>query len=355
MLLLLFACACWLASCAAEGPPRPPRLQIPARITDLAASQRGQIIRLTFDLPRLATDKRRLTRPVEAEIFRQMTLPGEALPRVFRAAPWISLSPPALAPHTRGSTVVYDAPLPARSFSRAVGNRFSFMVITLTRGFRNRPRESSPSNIATLELLDVSQPIQGLRAVNTPDGLHLQWFPPVRSLTGGPLPSVSDYRVYRATNPRPGSFVFLAQTVNPEYNDSTIQFNQNYYYRVRAVFEKQGYQADSADSLPVGILPRDVFPPPIPLGLRAVYTGRGVQLMWKADRSTDLAGYNVYRQQGNVPPERLNPELLLAPTFSDSSARQNERYVYWVTAVSLARHESKPSTKVTVDTRQPAL
>ncbi len=354
-LILLFAGICLWGSCAAEAPPRPPRLQIPVRVTDLTAAQIGRTIRLTFDLPRLALDGRRLTKPVEAEIFRSLAPPAGTFPRPsLGAAPWISLSPAALAGIKRGSSVVYDNPLSAPAFRRAVGTRLSFTVITLTRGFRHRPLDSGPSNAARMELLDVSPPIEGLRAVHTPRGLHLQWSQPTRGLAGGPLPSISGYRVYRSANARRGSFLLLAQTLKPEYNDTDFQFGQAYYYRVQATFDEQGYMAASAESLPVGITPRDIFPPPVPLGLTAVSTGRGVELIWKADASSDLAGYNIYRQAGNGRPERLNAKVLAAPAFSDSTARPNEHYVYWVTAVSLAGNESKPSAKVIVDTRQPA-
>jgi hypothetical protein len=351
-LLPLCAAVCLFAGCAAEAPPRPPRVQIPVKVADLAATQSGQTIRLAFDIPRLTVDRRRLTKPVGAEIFRQIFLPGEAPSRGFAGKPWISLSPSALARIKRGSTASYEERLSKQAFAREVGAQFAFMVITLTRGFRGRARKSSPSNIARIKLLDVSPPIDGLRAIPTPRGPHLQWSPPARSLAGGPLSPISSYRVYRSTNNAQGPYLLLAQTVRPEYNDSDVQFNASYFYRVSAAFAQQGFTATSADSLPVGITPRDVFPPPVPAGLATVWTGRQVQLIWKADDSPNLAGYNVYRQQGSGPVERLNPKLLLAPAFGDATTRPDRHYVYWVTAVSLTHHESQPSAKVAADTGQ---
>jgi hypothetical protein len=348
--LVLWVCL-W-GGCAAEGPPHPPRVQRPVKIDDLTAEQTGRTLRLSFKRPLLAMDGRRLTKPIALRIFRQLTPPGSHSPAPFVAArPWVSLSPRELATYTRGQTVVYDDLLSPRNFSRLLGTTFSFRVISMTRGFRGRRRESDPSNIARIELLNVSPPILHLSLTQIPGALMLSWAAPERGLASRQLPAIAGYRIYRSTSPRLDSYVLLAQTSATQYDDRHFRFSQTYLYRVGALFKSAGYEAASARSKPISITPRDIFPPPAPRGLTAVYTGRSVQLVWKPDVAPDLAGYNVYRQEGGYPPQRLNHELLRTPVFTDRTAKARHQYSYRVTSVSTAHNESRPSVGTSVETQ----
>jgi hypothetical protein len=247
--------------------------------------------------------------------------------------------------------IAYDDQLSSQDFGRLVGTTFSFMVESFTQGFRGRRRDSDPSNAVRMKLLDVSPPVQGVRVISTPSGVQLRWFAPRQSLTGGRSPAVSGYRVYRSTKPQPSSYILLGQTVATEFIDNNFQFNRTYLYRVCALFQEGNYIAENARSDPVSIMPRDIFPPPVPSGLTAVYTGRSVQLGWNSVVAPNLAGYNVYREEEAESPRRLNHELLRTPDFGDITAKFRHRYSYWVTSVSLAHHESEPSVKATVETR----
>jgi fibronectin type 3 domain-containing protein len=298
-------------------------------------------------------DGRRLTKPIGVEIFRQVTPPGESLSNVFVGVkPWVSISPRDVAHYQHEQEIVYDDRLSSQQFDRSVGEIFSFMVVTLTRGFRGRPRSSDPSNVARAELLDVSPPIQGLRVTQAPQSLNLQWAAPTQSVTGGSLPPLVGYRIYRRQEAHSASEAKLvAEAQKPSFSDTHFQYDQTYSYTVRAVFEKDGYTAETADSAPASITPRNVFPPNPPQGLTAVFTGRSVQLIWKPSLAPDIAGYNVYRQTQGQPPERLNHELLRTPVFSDSNIVQGRQYTYWVTVVNLVHHESLPSQKVTLEAK----
>lgn len=246
--------------------------------------------------------------------------------------------------------MIYEDRLSAQAYSRLVGSTLSFVETSLTRSFGGRVRSSDPSNVARIKVLDVSPPIQTLRARQQPEGIDLSWSAPVRSLTGGPLPPIFGYLVYRTS--KAASQGPPIQTSEAHYLDRDFQFNRAYRYQVSAVFEFDGTQAESARSLPVEITPRDVFPPPVPSGLTVAYTGRSVELVWKPDPVARLGGYNVYRRQGNQPPERLNSKLLLTPVFTDRTVLRGQHYVYWVTAVSVAGHESGASTPAKIQTKE---
>lgn len=348
---LLIGAVCLFVGCAAEGPPHPPRVQRPVRIDDLRVQQTGFTLRLSFRRPLLATDGRQLTKPIEVRIYRDITPAQKKAPEPFRAAkPWVSLSASELPAYMQGPAIVYDDRLSRRELSELLGSSISFAVVTLTRSFRGRPRVSDLSNVAGIKLLDVSPPLRGLSVKLTPNGVDLRWAAPTRSLTGGPLPPVVAYRIYRSTRNHTGRYHLLHQTVKPQYLDRNFLFNQTYFYRVRAVFEVQPDLAESSNSTPVSVTPHDIFPPPIPSGLTAAYTGRSVELIWKPGTALNLAGYNIYRQVPGKTPQRLNSHLLLTPFFTDTRAEPRHQYSYWVTSVSLAHNESKPSAKVSMNT-----
>jgi hypothetical protein len=349
---LLIACASLLAGCAAEGPPHPPRVQRPVKVEDLKVRQFGERLRLSFTTPRRTTDGRRLTKPIEVRIFRQVIPAGEHTPIPFvPAKPWVSLAAASLVPFTRGNQIDYEDRLSAVDFGRLIGAAFSFQIITLTRGFRGRVRESDPSNVARIRLLNVSLPVQNLRVTPTPEGPRLSWSRPQQGAAGGELPALAAYRIYRSTSGELGPYVLVGRSSTNSFLDPDFQFNHAYFYRVRAEYAQAGYTAESASSQTVTIIPQNIFPPPVPTGLTAVYTGRAVELLWKPDAGNNVAGYNAYRREGNSGHERLNRELLRAPFFTDASAAPNRLYSYWVTAVSLTRHESARSAIRSVETR----
>jgi hypothetical protein len=314
--------------------------------------QIGQTLRLSFKPPLRATDGRRLTKPIDLEIFRQLTPPGDTTVEPFvPTKPWLSLPARELGTYTRRSNIVYDDRFAGHDFSSQLGTTFSFMVVSLTRGFRGRERESSPSNIARIKLLNVSPPPQQVSLTQVSDGLGLRWSAPSRSLAGGALPPLAGYQIYRTADPRAGSYALLARTPYPQYDDRDVRFNQTYRYQIRVVFKDNGYIAESEGSSPVGATLRDIFPPPIPGGLMAVYTGRSVQLIWKSVVAPNFAGYNIFRKEPGKAAERLNQILLRSPAFSDSAVVPQHQYSYWVTSVSVVHHESAPSEEAIVDTR----
>src|SRR3989449_2048020 len=85
-------CALLLAACASQGPPRPPRIEKPERVTDLAVVQIGRALVLSFTPPALATDGERLSKPLEIQIFRSVTPPGQKTVDALGAGqPWTTL------------------------------------------------------------------------------------------------------------------------------------------------------------------------------------------------------------------------------------------------------------------------
>lgn len=340
-------------SCAAQGPPRPPRVEQPEPITDLSIAQVGRSLEITFTPPRNATDGERLSKPIEIEIFRVTTAPG-GTPHNKPAAlsPWMTLGPNDLTQHARGDEVALSSQVSEAEFSRLRGATFTFWVEALTRGFRRRPIRSESSKPAQMTLLNVSGPVRKLHIVPHEKALELRWSPPEglqREIERGPG-TFAGYRVYKSGTGAPGSFELLAETQSPTYSDRDFEFNHAYFFKVRAAFRKGSQTAESEDS-ETQTTPRDIFPPEAPAGLSGLYTGSAVDLIWTANSEPDLAGYNVYRREGTGPASRINKALVRTPVFRDSDVQPEHNYLYSVTALDLSNNESRPSAEIVVETR----
>jgi fibronectin type 3 domain-containing protein len=267
--------------------------------------------------------------------------------------PWVILLSQDLTRYTQTQTgkVEYVELLSEQEFPQSVGSTFTFAVRALTRGFRGHPVKGEFSTMAQVALLDVSGPPENLRGRTTEKAIELSWSRPGQSLRGQPVSNLAGYGVYRSERGQPGSLQPRGETQSETYSDADFQFGHTYSYKVRAVFRAGDRRAETQDSSPVEITPRDTFPPATPTRLSAVYAAQVVELIWTANTEPDLAGYNVYRHEESGTPHRINKELLSTPIYRDSSVELGRKYSYQVTAVDLAGNESPASAEVSVETR----
>jgi fibronectin type 3 domain-containing protein len=95
------------------------------------------------------------------------------------------------------------------------------------------------------------------------------------------------------------------------------------------------------------IFAHDAFPPAIPSGLEAVFSGMiahpAIDLTWTPNTEEDLAGYNVYRWMQGTSPVKVNTELMKTPAFHDGNVELGRIYFYAVSAVDLRGNESVKS------------
>lgn len=350
--LFLSLCgALWLSACGVQGPPRPPRVEQPQRVANLAVAQSSRTLTLSFTAPQLAADGERLTKPQEVEILRALFPAGQPAPASTDALqPWLTLSAEEFARLAKNAKVVYPITLAEPEFREQRGKTLLIAVRTLTRGFRRRPVESGLSNLVRMTLLDVPLAVQDLRVVTTEHALELTWKPPARALSGDPASGISAYRVYRGTG-KPDSLVKIGESVSAVFRDMDFEFGRTYFYKVVALM-KVGAETAEGEASPVAeVTPRDTFPPAPPADLSTVYTSQAVELVWTASSEPDLAGYNVYRRERSGPTQKMNQETLRTPIFRDTSVAEGRQYFYLVTALDLANNESAPSEEVSVETR----
>jgi len=110
---------------------------------------------------------------------------------------------------------------------------------------------------------------------------------------------------------------------------------------------KPEIQFEGDDTPPVRVFAHDVFPPAVPSGLQAVFSGVGQQpfidLIWAPDTDADLAGYNVFRHEGGAEAVKINSELVKTPAFRDMNVASGKTYIYSVSAVDVRGNESARS------------
>jgi hypothetical protein len=367
----IFVLSLFMGGCAAPGEPIERKPQVPTAVADLAATQSGNTVVLTFTLPKDTVDHHPLKEPPAVEIYRAVRPTLSATPNT----PGLDVTPKLVATipsemighySDQGHFRYLDALAPS-DFPPHVDAVASYTV----RGRSSVKRESEDSNVATLPVFPAFEAIVDLKPEVTHGGVALSWTPPQKTLTGS-APPIASYHIYRAEiqaatatqapaaasnipgTPKPKeTLTQIASTIAPTYIDTQAEFDHTYAYSVRSVAQYPNGALESADSNSVVVAPKDVFPPAAPQGLVAVFVPKQgdvpahLEMSWAINAETDIAGYNVYRsEQDGVAGTRMNAELLRTPAFRDTSTIAGGRYSYSVTAVDRAGNESPASDAV---------
>jgi hypothetical protein len=344
---------------------------VPVAVTDLAAQQAGDGVQLTFTMPPKTIAGERLSETPAIEILRGALKPdGSPDAKSFRTVETI---PGALVGEYRAADKVevisHISPDELRAYPGAT-------VAYRVRTRASRKRASPDSNTATVHIRPVPERITSVHAEVTEPAIELSWSVPTRTSAGDPLPSISEYHVYRGEI-EPASaaaaandlsqakwkspLVLLASSPTNSYRDAAFDFGKTYLYTVRTVIPEDGSTIESSDSVPAIVTPRDTFPPAVPQGLVAAGLSPEpnappeIDLSWSINTETDLAGYHVYRsEQQDTPGQLVTPDLLLSPAYRDTPVQPSHRYWYSVTAVDRSGNESAPSARVAAEVAQPS-
>jgi hypothetical protein len=362
-----FALCLFLVACAQTGPPLPPSLELPKPPTDLRATRKGNTVILTWSEPALTTDRHtaryvgptlvcRTSQPEMAECGNSLAMlppPAATLQQAPRKSPQ---NPAPLPPQT------YTDTLPPGIQGDNPDADLTYAVEVLNRnargaGLSNRVRVPA---IATLPApADLSVQLNE-------DGVDLTW----TSVAAPPTRQGLEfrYRIYRnneiAGNKAAGKSgnkedkhktTIVAELpvgpAGPAHFLDAIEWENTYRYwitTVTVISRAEGQvQVEGDDSNAVQVVAHDVFPPAVPEGLQAVYSGEGqkqfIDLIWAPVASADLAGYNIYRREGDSDLVKLNSELVRTPSYRDAAVSSGKTYTYSVSAVDVRNNESKRS------------
>ena len=339
-----------LAACGTPGAPRPPSLDLPQPISDLAASRQGNHVTLSWTAPRETTDKQNIRHAGPVRICRGVNTSAMVeCPQVSELAP-----APAAVRGAKPEQRTFTDTLPM-DLQQQNPTGFATYALEL---FNVRGRSAGLSNQVEVPLAPtLPAPGQPTWRV-TPEAIEVsvqgsEPLPPTDALTFTP-------HLYRCTEGVTGEIdlggptrqVKSAGSYSATFRDRSFDWEKTYHYRVASVTSvtqpgKPVIEVEGASSPEFTVLAHDVFPPAAPGGLQAVASGVGqppfVDLTWAPSAEPDLAGYNVYRHETGQPPVKIATELVKAPAYRDRAVTAGHQYVYSVTAVDLRGNESPHS------------
>src|SRR5208337_1878736 len=349
-----------LASCAQVGPPLPPSLELPKPPTDLLASRKGNLVTLNWSEPTLTTDHQSVRyigptlvcRSPESEIS-DCGSPTAMLPAPPAIARGASKHPPHKSASAHPEPQSYTDTLPAALLQQNPAADLTYAIEVLNRNARG----AGLSNRVHVPAILTLPPPSDLSAELTGDGVVLTWTSTGESQN---LPANSPgvqhrYRIYRRDESSGkdaiASEVPLGEPGPAHFTDSSFEWEKTYLYRITVVSvvkrPDSEVQVEGEDTPPVRVIAHDVFPPSVPAGLQAAYSGEGqkpfIDLIWAPVTNADLAGYNVYRSEANGSPVKLNSELVKSPSYRDFAVASGKTYTYSVSAVDVRGNESQRS------------
>jgi hypothetical protein len=339
-----------LAGCGTPGAPKPPSLKLPEPVTDLSASRAGNQVTLTWTMPRRNTDKLLLKGNVTVRVCRK-----ENTGMCNEATAALSFAP--------GTAGTFTETLPA-ALSAGAPRPLSYFVEMKNRSGRS----AGPSNAAQVLAGKAPAPVANLTAEMRKQGVVLRW---TATNAAARESSPEAIRLHRkllnppATKPHEGLFTpppepveenLLVDAGADRALDQSIRFGQSYEYRAQRVARNavDGETLELAGELssPVSIKALDVFPPTVPTGLEAVATTgenaaeTAIDLSWQPVTDSDLAGYIVYRREGQSDWQRISPAgPLVPPAFHDAQIQPGHTYHYAVSAIDQGGHESARSAE----------
>lgn len=374
-IILLFS---FILGCGKSGDPTPPVPIIPKAVSDLAATQQGTTIVVSWSYPSLTAAGQRLRELRRILVFRYIEeLPASLMgrdPRTLADVPAGTpdevalfsqirpLAPAQFVKLRETLAVIEDDELAGMT----EGARLLFKDNPPLRAADGRPvrvtygvvaeaeERSEMSNLAVVVPLDVPRAPRDLEAEVTADAVTLKWKPPEVTLTGEGMPSIVGYNVYRfAGGDAPptdlGASVNASPIAETTFRDAPPY--TTYRYAVTAVRSVGPPLLQSVTSNAVSVEFKDLLAPPVPASLTALAEESTIRLIWEPVDAPDLAGYKVYRQE-NGNRVVLTRELITESVFRDERVAANIAYSYRVTSVDKLGNESAPATAENVVIRR---
>lgn len=350
-LLLIFGTAA-LVGCGVPGAPKPPSLDLPQPVTDLRALRKGNSVFLDWTVSTETTDHLPVRNLGPTFICRSVGAISKCTNPVAKvpAQPLVAGNhkKPKSAKHSAKLTASYVDNLPRDILVENPEARIFYAISVLNENGRG----AGISNVVQAPALPALPPPSDFKAQVTAEGVVLSW---AATAEVPAIPAVEYlYRVYR--RPADGNVDTvvgeLPLLTAAQMLDRSFDWEKTYFYRATVVTRiheagKLDTQFEGTDTADVKVFTHDVFPPAVPSGLQAVFSGTGqqpfVDLIWAPDVEADLAGYNVYRREATGELVKLDSELVKTPAFRDMNVTPGKTYFYSVSAVDVRGNESARS------------
>jgi len=346
---LAVALALMMAGCGTPGAPQAPSLNLPQPVMDLSAIRAGDQVSLFWTMPKKNTDKLVIKGAVTVRVCRQEGV-----------GPCVDAGTVTMAPGAAGS---HSETLPAL-LSAGTPRVLKYFVELKNRNGRSAGLSNAVETLAG----GPPDPVRGFTAEVRKAGVVLSWTPdgenaavrlqrklltppatkPQQGLMSPPPEPLEQNLLVEDGLQRDGA---LGRAL-----DKSIHFGETYEYRAQRVarLTVNGNTMELAGELspPVRVEAKDVFPPEVPTGLAAVATTGenggevAIDLSWTPDSEADVAGYVVYRREGDAAWERISAaEPVAGLAFHDAHVQVGRTYIYAVSAVDQDGHESARSAE----------
>jgi len=318
LILILFSIAIFFTtfSCGKKADPIPKGLAVPEDVTDLKGEVKDGVLFISFTVPYKNKDG---TEAKRLKGFKLFKVRGDYM-GTFELIKDIRLS------DTYGFTI-HGGRLYTFDDDLAEGNVYSYKVIPYTDTFR-----CNDSNTYTIKWESTPDKPKIIGVEESDGSIEITW-------KGQPGLMYNVYR--RIGNEYPLFPVNDRPLTITHFMDTGLENDKTYIYEVRALREKNGILWEGSGDK-IKATPVDKTPPAVPGGLKAVKEGRFVRLTWMEVLDTDLAGYNIYRIDGEKR-EKLTKTPLKDNFFVDTKLPDVRYISYCVTSVDLKGNESEPS------------
>jgi hypothetical protein len=309
------------AGCGYIGQPIVPLANVPQRISDLAAVQRGANLIAHCTVPIFTTENN----PIKASVKLDLRIGVTGQP--FVPGDWANEAKPVSQSEIKDGIATFKIPT-----AEWTGKRVTIGV----RSIGANGKRSDWSNFETLPIVTPPETPSKPVVEDTAAGEKITW-------TG----SGDQFRLLRRVGDEK-DYTLAVTVAGHEWTDPGIDYGKPYTYEVQALVSAgETKVAESDISLPDTHVPIDKFPPAVPSGLRADRAANAVSLVWEPDSEPDLAGYSVYRSEGNGPWRKL-ADTNTVPSYSDATVEHGKTYHYAVSAFDKAGNPSERSAPVEI-------
>ncbi|HPP07039.1 MAG TPA: hypothetical protein PLW88_06680 [Syntrophorhabdaceae bacterium] len=326
-ILILFSIAIFFTafSCGKKADPIPRGSAVPEDVVDLKAEVKDGVLFLSFTVPLRNKDGSEARNLKGFKIYKGC---GGCI-GAFEPIKDIRLD-------AGYGFTIYGGRLYTFDDDLVEGNIYSYKVIPYTDTFR-----CNESNIVTIKWESTPDKPKIIKVEESDRAIEITW-------QGQPGLLYNVYR--RIENEYPLFPVNERPLITSKFQDTQLENDRTYIYEVRAVREKDGILWEGMGER-IKATPKDKTPPGIPYGLKAVKEENTIRLTWIEVSDTDLAGYNVYRVDGEKK-ERLTAMPIKDNYFVDTKL-PGVRYIsYYVTSVDLKGNESEPSQEQIIILRE---
>jgi hypothetical protein len=301
----------------------PPRANVPGKITDLAAVQRGSVIIAQFTVPLRTTEGIVIGNRLNFDLRAGPSLPPS---EPFDRERWLAQAQKFAPAAVQGGIAAYRIPAAAWAGKE---------ILLSARAIGANGKDAGWSAFATVTVVPSPEVPRNVSPEATAQGVHLTW-------SGTP----GDFRIWRQGPGEPG-VARMADVHEESWTDTTAEFGKHYDYLVQRIVKLAGGKEAESDSAKTDITPKDTFAPAAPTGLHATLAPSSIELTWQQNTESDLGGYRVYRAVGGGAFERI-AEVSEIPSYSDHAVEAGKTYHYAVAAIDQSNNESGRSAPIEV-------